>query len=181
MVAQLFDDWAARYARGERPDPREYLERAGERQGELAGLIERYLVSAPRSAPDPETVELAEAWARGESPLVALRVRRGLTRDAVLDELSERFKLDPAARPALRERYHELEAGLIEPRALSRRLTAALADLLRTSEDAVRTWRPRRLEVSPAFRASAASQPMKPSSPGIAPNPDVDDLFLSGE
>ncbi len=39
-VMVLFDEYAARFARGERPDPREYLRRAGEGAEELASLID---------------------------------------------------------------------------------------------------------------------------------------------
>jgi hypothetical protein len=37
---RLFDEYAATFAWGKRPDPRTYLARAGEGQGELAALIE---------------------------------------------------------------------------------------------------------------------------------------------
>ena len=48
LVSRLFDDWAARLARGERPDPRDYLAEAGEQAGELSRLMEAFLVAAPR-------------------------------------------------------------------------------------------------------------------------------------
>ena len=62
--ATLFDDWAARVARGESPDPREYLDQAGSAREELAQLMDAYLQAAPRREPDPETVELARTWLR---------------------------------------------------------------------------------------------------------------------
>jgi hypothetical protein len=43
----------ARVARGESPDPHEYLERAGPGRDDLAQLMEAYLQAAPRREPDP--------------------------------------------------------------------------------------------------------------------------------
>lgn len=177
-VTELFDEWVLRFRRGERPDPQRYLMRAGAERDELAALIEGYLVAAPRPEPDPETAELVAAWMRGESPLVVLRVRRGLSRDGVLDALSARFGLAAEKRPALRDRYHELEAGLLDPTRLSGRLVAALAELLQTSEDAIRAWRPRRLEAEPAYRARAEPQ-FAASYRLLERDEEVDRLFLS--
>ena len=47
---ELFDEYASAYARGERPQAREYLERAGPQADELAGLIDRFLVSTPAAS-----------------------------------------------------------------------------------------------------------------------------------
>lgn len=176
----LFDEWLARFRRGERPDPRQYLARAGEERDRLAALIDGYLATAPRPEPDPGTVDLVGAWLRGESPLVALRVRRGLTRDDALDAISTSFDLSRKQRPALSERFHQLEAGLLDPARLNRRLAPMLAELLGTTEDVIRTWRPRRLTAAPAFRAAAEPAPI--ASYRIPPSDeDVDRLFLSDE
>ena len=76
-VMHLFDEYAASFARGERPDARAYLARAGERGDELGALIERYLERVPPPAPDAETVALAESWLAGQPPLLELRTWRG--------------------------------------------------------------------------------------------------------
>jgi hypothetical protein len=179
-VDTLFDEWLGRFRRGDRPDPREYLARAGAKRNELAALIDGYLAAAPRAQPDPEAVDLVSAWMRGESPLVALRVRQGLTRDATLDAISESFDLSEEQRPALAARYHELEAGLLDPARISGRFASMLAGLLETTEDVIRTWRPRRLEAAPAFRAAA--EPASVASYRITHyDQDVDVLFISDE
>jgi hypothetical protein len=43
LVLQLFEEYVDRYAGGERPDLRAYLERSGEGRDELAGLVSRFL------------------------------------------------------------------------------------------------------------------------------------------
>src|SRR4029453_15441354 len=84
---RLFDDYAARFARGERPDTREYLARAGEDATQLAALIDRYPESVPALGSSEEAQALPEAWLEGEPPLLALRTKRGLRRDAVVNAL----------------------------------------------------------------------------------------------
>lgn len=176
----LFDEWVGCYRRGERPDPREYLARAGTHREELAALIDGYLAVAPRPEPAPETVEVVDAWIRGESPLVLLRTRKGLTREKVLDALSTRFRLSREQRPALGERYHELEAGLLDPARLSRTLATFLAELLQTTEDVIRTWTPRKLHAAPAFR-SVAETTSYAARRIPQYDEEVDRLFLSDE
>jgi hypothetical protein len=181
LLSQLFDEWAASWARGERPDPRAYLQRAGIHSDELNRMMDAFLQLTPRPEPDPDRVELVQAWLRGESPLVDLRARRGLKRDDVVDSLLQTLGLAPGKRPFLSNRYHELEAGLLEPRGLSERLVESLAGVLRTSEDVIRTWRPRKLQLSPSYRIAAASP--APAAPARVEEHDaeVDALFLSSD
>lgn len=181
-AAELFEEWAAHWARGERPEARDYLERAGSDRDHLVKLIDAYLRSVPRGEPDPDTIHLVEAWMRGESPLVDLRSRRGLTRDAVVSFLLETFGLGDDKRFFVKERYHELESGLLDASRLSSRLVAALAGLLGTREDIFRTWKPRRLAVSAAFRANeAVASRVEAATPVHAYDAEVDALFLSDE
>src|SRR5262245_55230659 len=111
-VFTLFDEYAARFARGERPDTHTYLARAGKGADELAALIDRYLESAPVPAPGEDARAAAAAWVEGEPPLLALRTRRGLRRDEVVDALIGALALDPKKRPKVKEYYHRLEGGL---------------------------------------------------------------------
>src|SRR6266550_1659482 len=60
-VFTLFDDYAARFARGEAPDLRGYLTRAGEGAGELGRLVDAFLARA--SPPEPD--EARHAAGRG--------------------------------------------------------------------------------------------------------------------
>jgi len=151
-VADLFDDWAAALARGEQPDPVAFIRAAGDRGDELARLMDRYLRTRARPDPDPETVELARAWIAGEAPLVRLRVRHGLRHDDVVDAVMTEFALEPGQRPAVKRYYHRLEAGQLDPSRLARPLLDLLARMLGAQAGSILAWRPRPLDVAPAFR-----------------------------
>ena len=87
-VEMLFDEFAAQYARGERPDVHAYLERAGKQADQLGLLIDRHLQAVPAQPPDEETVVLMHARLDHVPPLVAARTRRGLK----VRELSDRLR-----------------------------------------------------------------------------------------
>ncbi|GIU95796.1 MAG: hypothetical protein KatS3mg012_2253 [Gaiellaceae bacterium] len=79
----LFEDFAARYARGEHPDVRDYLERAGDERDALVTLIDGYLASVPAQPPSAETLATFAELAleeRKAPPMLAMRVRMGLRR-----------------------------------------------------------------------------------------------------
>jgi hypothetical protein len=181
LVDRLFGSWAAGYARGESPDPLPYLEQAGSSADDLAALMDGFLQLVPRDAPSEETLVLARAWVSGESPLVALRVSRGVRRDDVVDAVMREFELAPAGRPKVRRYYHELEAGLLDPTGVDRRVLDLVAHMLRATRDAILAWRPRSLAASPAFRASGGGAPApSPPAPAAAAHEDeVDRLFRS--
>jgi hypothetical protein len=171
----LFAEYAARFARGERPDLRDYLARAGREADELAQLVDAFLVRTEPPPPDEETVALTTAWLAGEPPLVELRARRGLRRSEVVDALIERFGLDRAKREKVARYYHEVETGQRVP--ADERLVAALAEILRGRVGDLLSWRPRPLAAQPAYyRAeSAAAAPAPAAAPG---EPDeIDRLF----
>ena len=183
-VFELFDDYAVRFARGERPDAREYLARAGEGADELAALIDRYLESAPAPAVDEDARALAAAWIEGEPPLLELRNRRGLRRDAVVDALISAFGLDPAKREKVKGYYHRLETGLLEPRGVNSRVFDVLAKTLSASLTDVRAWRPQPQAIEAAYmrRDEAAwfeAPPVLADEDGE--RDDIDLLFLGGE
>ena len=175
----LFDDYAARFARGERPDARAYLARAGEGADELARLIEVYLERAPSPAPDEESVALTRAWVEGHPPLLALRTRRGVTRDKVVDALMSRLGLDPGKRDKVKRYYHQLENGLLEPRRVDRSVWEVLAETLkaRASELAAQRVRPLRIDASMAyFRVSEAAAPAMAAPMASGPPPEEDEI-----
>src|SRR5688572_27810348 len=93
-VLNLFDDYCARWARGERPDVREYRARAGEGAEELGGMIDLFLQTAEAPPASDEGRAVVAALVRGDSPLLELRTRRGVTRNAVVEFLLSRFSLD---------------------------------------------------------------------------------------
>ena len=150
-VLTLFDEFAVRWARGEAPDAREYRERAGPVADELAELLDRFLVSAPPGEPEPELAGSFAAWAAGEPPLLALRVRRGVRRDEIVTAIVERFALAQAKRAKVGRYVHRLETGLLDSRGVDRGVLETWADVLRARVEDLLAWRP-----LPAKRADAA-------------------------
>ena len=142
-VMRLFDDFAARFARGERPDAREYLAQARDGADELAALIDRFLETVPPPPPDEDALVAVEAWLRGKPPLLEIRARRGLKVDSVVDALVERLGLDRAKRAKVKRYYQQLETGLLDPARVSGRVIDALSETLHARVRDALTWRPR--------------------------------------
>jgi hypothetical protein len=129
-VEQLFDEYALRYVRGERPDVRDYLDRAGAEREALGRMLDRFLQSVPAQEPSEEDVVLLRARVEQEPPLLLLRLRRKLTRDAVVDALVGALGLDPAKREKVDGYYHRLETGLLDPGGVSTSVWGALEGFL---------------------------------------------------
>jgi len=181
-VSRLFDEYAVAWRRGERPDARAYMERAGSGRAELAELIDAFLSRALVPAPDEETVALVEAWAAGEPPLLALRVRRGLRREAVVEALLAALGLASGKRAKVARYYHELESGLLDPAGVSRSVFEALGETLRARAADLQSWRPRPPEaVAAAFLRAAEPAAAKPAAPAPAQPKEewdeIDELF----
>ncbi|MDP9227132.1 MAG: hypothetical protein M3P18_25455 [Actinomycetota bacterium] len=183
-VDELFGEYASAYARGERPQAREFLVRAGGQVDELANLIDAFLARAPAPAPDKQAVELFEAWQAGESPLLWLRTARGLTRDAIVAALVQTLGLDLKKKEKVRRYYHELESGQLEPERVDGRVWDVLGETLGARVVDLLAWRPRR----PAFPAPALVRgPTRPMMTATrVPEPqeepaedEVDRLFKS--
>src|SRR5438067_1457521 len=115
LVTSLFEEYAASFERGERPDLRLYLERAGGESGRLARLVDVWLQAVSAPEPSEEAVEQTRAWLGGEPPILSQRTARGLSRDAVVDFLVERFGLPAAKREKVRRYYHQVESGRLAP------------------------------------------------------------------
>jgi hypothetical protein len=181
---ELFDDYAAAYARGERPQAREYLERAGPLADALARLIDHFLQGSPAAEPDEETMTIVGALVEGHPPLLELRVQRGLRREQVVDALVRLLGLDVKKGQKVAGYYHQLEGGLLEPRGVDRRVWEALAQTFKTRVDDLVAWRPPSIEAAPAYlRASRAVDAMAPlARPATAEieRDEIDELFLFG-
>lgn len=181
----LFEEYAARVARGERPDVREYLERAGDERPDLARLLDRLIAGQPAREPEPETVELVRSWLHGEPTLLELRRRRRLRREDVVSALVERLRLDPAKREKVAGYYHELESGLLDRRRVGRGVFEALAEILMVPPRDLLAW-PGRPLASPAafFRVDADAAPLEepPAAPqrGQGGWDEIDELFQGG-
>lgn len=126
-VMALVEEFAAARARGEEPDVRGYLERAGDRAGEFGAMVRAVIVATPPPAPSAQALARARALLAPEPPLLALRHRSGLTVDDVTDHLAGALGVAPAARPRLRVLYQRLEAGLVDAAGIAARLRSALA------------------------------------------------------
>jgi len=130
---RLFEEFAARRARGERPDPAPYLERAGEGADDLRRMLDRLLQTAPAQEPTPELVAMMGALVEGEPALLGLRRHRRMRVDAVAAGLVARLGLDPAAQAKVKRNYQRLEGGLLDLTRVDRRLRDALAAVLGVS------------------------------------------------
>lgn len=129
-LVELMEEFAARRARGERPDPLDYVARAGDRGDDMRELLDRWLTAAPPPPPAPEVVTMMAALLRDEPPLLALRHRHALTLDAMAQGLVRRLGLAPTTAPRVRALYQRLEGGRIDLASVGRRLRDALADIL---------------------------------------------------
>ncbi len=153
-VDELFADYAAALARGERPRAADYVDRAGVEADELATMIERFLQAAPRPVATAEESALLAGWLQNEPPLLALRVRRGLKRAAVVDLLLGLLGLAATSRERLADAYHELETGQLDPAGVDASVWGALAQILSANVYELAGWRPPPLEAKTAFRLS---------------------------
>jgi hypothetical protein len=183
-VDELFAEYAAAYARGERPSAREFLARAGGETDELALLIDRFLARAPAPVADERAVELFEAWQAGESPLLRLRALRGTKRDSVVDALVRTLQLDPQKKGKVRRYYHELESGLLDPERVDGRVWDVLAEELSARAADLISWRPKPMRFAASAFARTDEITARVSVPPAAPKEkeedEIDRLFLSG-
>ena len=183
-VFELFDEYAAAYARGERPRAHVYLERAGEGADELARLLEGYVQAALVPAPDEDTIALVGAWLEGQPPLVELRARRGLRVEDVVEALVKGLGLDGAKRAKVKRYYQRLEGGLLEPAGVAQTVWGVLGRLVPGAEEAA-AWRPQQVAGAAAYlrvsdAAPAPALAADSAGPDIQELDEIDRLFLSG-
>jgi hypothetical protein len=186
-VFALFDEYAAAYARGERPRAEEYLARAGQGASELAGLLDGFVSRMAVSPAAPSEVASFELWMEPRSVLTQWREARGLTRERVVDALIERLGLDRAKRDKVRRYYKELEGGVLDAGRVSRRVWEALAALLGAPLEVL--GGPLQADFMPRTAAAAPSVSVKLSLPSPAgalrrvepePEDEIDRLFKGG-
>lgn len=130
-VDTLFAEFVDVYQAGGEFDPRQFLQRAGSNGEEFLQRVERYLAESRPPEPSPEAVAAMQAWMDGDSPLLTMRTAAGVSRDAVVDAIVGDTGLEPAKRDRVARRYHDLEAGLLNPGRVDRRIIAAIARILR--------------------------------------------------
>jgi hypothetical protein len=190
QVELLFDEFATRYLRGEHPDVGEYLERAGLEREELGRVLDRFLEAVPARASTEEDIVLIQARLEHEPPIFLLRLRRKLTREAIVAALTTRLRLDPAKSGKVERYYHDLEVGLLDPEPVDRRVWEVLADVLEAN---VRGLAGLRLEPPAAPAAAYLREPSRvqaklselasaPAAPADEAPDEIDRLFTgSGE
>jgi hypothetical protein len=178
----LFDEFAAAHARGESPDVRDYLARAGDDAEELGRLIDRYLQAVPAQPPDQETIVLMQARLEHTDALVAARVRLGLRRRELSDRLRESLGLGEALGDRVEAAYSELERGQLDPGRVDGRVWDALRKVL--GLDALRLARsagPAAASVPfyrlPDVPAAAAASPAQLDAREEPVRDEVDRLF----
>jgi len=194
-VDRLFDELAAAYVRGERPELASYLARAGDDADELARLVDAFLQTVPAPEPTDDEVAVLRARLEGEPGLLALRTRRGRKLDDVVDDLAGRLEVDDRTR--LRRYYQRLEGGVLDPHPVDERVWSALRGVFGTS---VRTMirplatrqggsamayyrRTGSASADPASPPSSAATPAEPPAvadvdPAPAARDELDRLFL---
>jgi hypothetical protein len=180
-VVALFEEYAAAYARGERPRAQEYLKRAGPGADELANLIDGWLRTVPVSDPDDDTIALVGAWTAGQPPLVELRSRRGIRVDDVVDALVTSLALNPAKRAKVKRYYQRLEQGLLDPGRVSRKVIAVVKGQVGERTTDALTWQAPQLRAEPAYYRASTEMAWATGMPA-APEPEdeIDRLFTGG-
>lgn len=180
-LEQLFDEFAQAYLRGESPDVQSYLARAGGERDDLGGMIDRFLQAVPAQAATEEETVLMQARLEQEPPLMLLRIRRKLSREAVVDALLRALSLDPAKREKVDGYYHQLETGLLDPEPVDRTVWEVLSDLLRANTRALALNRQPPPAAAPAFRRFDADFVLEERAVHAAPleeeRDEVDTLF----
>ena len=182
-ISTLFDEWAAALARGEFPDPQDTLARAGDHADELRELMDAYLVAAPRREPSADALAAVESWIAGDSPLVEIRSRKGIRREDVVDAIVAEFELAPTKRDVVKRYYHELEAGLIEARGLTKPLRELLGRVLDVPVSTILALSPKPVDAAPAFRMGepiASGTAVLYSRTRESDDSDVAALFTAG-
>lgn len=180
-LEQLFDEFAQAYLRGQGPDVQSYLARAGAERDDLGDMIDRFLQAVPAQAPTEEETVLMQARLEQEPPLMLLRIRRRLSREAVVDALLRTLGLDLAKREKVDDYYHQLETGLLDPAPVDRTVWEALSDLLRANTRALAVTRPMPPAAAAAYRRFDADFVLEERAAPTVPLDDsrdeVDRLF----
>lgn len=153
---ELLAGFAAELEAGADPDPREWIARAegGGRQ-ELADLIDRYLMTAPRRAWDPVAYESSLAklavdrvhdsleGVSGSWPelLPRLRNRARIRRGELVERLAGALGVGrgEAQLEKVGGYYHRMERGLLPAAGVSGRVIDALAEIVGASPETIRS------------------------------------------
>ena len=138
-VRRVRDELPARRAAGRAA--RIWSEPARERE-ELGVLLDRFLEAVPAREPTEEEIVAMQARLEQQPPLLVLRLRRALRREAVVEALVSQLGLDPAKSGKVGGYYADLEVGILDPEPVDRRVWDVLAEVLKANVRALAGLRP---------------------------------------
>ena len=201
----LRDEFAAAYESGESPDPSELLDRVeGDERQELELLIDRYLMTAPRRAWDPEAFERSAAkvaverifesreGVSGTWPelLPRLRNRARIRRAELVERLTAALGVGSAPTDVQKVAvyYNRMEHGGLPAEGVTDDVLGALAGIVGSTLDALRAAGSGAIEPpeggAPAFARVAVADAdyadvreervAPPASPGAEPELERD-------
>jgi hypothetical protein len=185
-VDLLFTRYVEAHRRGDEVDPIPYLrEVSGIERDELAALIDRYLAEAPprslelaeleRLRADPRFQEMVERVL--EPSLAELRANAELSRRELAARLASELDLG-GHEDAVRARYHELEAGLLEPGRVAPRVWEALSRAFRYSGERLRAIAQMTRDIAelPPEAQGVFARHATPASPGTVAAADREEM-----
>ena len=178
-IDELYRRYVREYRDSGDADPRAYLDKLrGVDRAELAARIDRFLDTAPPPAFD------AAAFAKfradpgrqalvtqilGAETLAELRAAAAVTRREVGEALAEQLGLAAQAN-AVRARYHDVEAGNVDPSRVAARVWDALAGILGTSAERLRDAAGATFGGAPGQPGAAAFARSGPAGRGMRAN-----------
>ncbi len=152
-VEELFKEYVAEHRAGGEADPSAYLERVeGLDRDELATLIDAYLVRSPGRSWDPEAFEGSAAQGlvpglersiggeAGAWPVLLprLRERARIRRAELVEQLAAALGVGGQTEKVAGY-YHEMEQGSLDSSGVSTRVLEALAAIVGSSAEALRS------------------------------------------
>jgi hypothetical protein len=187
-LGTLLDEFKRLHAAGSRPDPAEFLARAGESADDFAELLDVYLAEHPAPALSGAELDRMASSALFDPPawgqlLVEAREEQGILRSDVVGRLTSALGLRPEQQARVAEHLHELETGALAPRRVSQRVIDALDGIFRGIGAALNRTRliePPVPTASEAFARDALAEVDVPDHHS-EPDTEVDDLFLGRE
>jgi hypothetical protein len=136
QLGNLLAETLAAFDEGRSADVDRLLDSAGDDRLELVEMVELSLTLRGPASPSNEAIEAlamtpafdARSW---PEILTEARHAQGLKRPALVTALAQHLGISsPDGKERLRERYHEIETGQLDPRRISTVVVDALGDIL---------------------------------------------------